>query len=154
MNYAKASETDIPALIDMRIAYLTEDYQTLSAEQADAIRAQLPGYLRGHLNRDLIAYVAKHEREIVASAFLHITEMPANPAVLTGKFGVMLNVYTKPGYRRMGTANQLLNMAIEDGRELSLSYISLEATQDGLPLYRKLNFTEINSRYTGMILKL
>ena len=37
MNYTKALETDIPALIDMRIAYLTEDYQTLAAEQADAI---------------------------------------------------------------------------------------------------------------------
>lgn len=154
MNYTKALETDIPALIDMRIAYLTEDYQTLAAEQADAIRAQLPGYFAGHLNRDLIAYAAKDEKKIAASAFLHITEMPANPAVLTGKFGVMLNVYTRPEYRRMGIAKQLLTMAIEDGRRLSLSYISLDATQDGLPLYRKLKFTEIKPRYTGMILKL
>lgn len=154
MYYTRALETDIPDLIDMRNAYLTEDYQTLAAEQADAIRAQLPGYLRGHLNRDLIAYAARNEREMAACAFPHITEMPANPAVLTGKFGVMLNVYTRPAYRRMGIATHLLNMAIEDGRELSLSYISLEATQDGLPLYRKLHFTEMKSRYTAMILKL
>ena len=54
MEWTKAVLTEIPQLIEMRIAYLTEDYHSLTLHQQQAIRGQLPEYFAGHLNKDLI----------------------------------------------------------------------------------------------------
>ena len=138
-------------MIPLRIAYLDEDYQGLPESQKAVIQAQLPDYFQRHLGQDLTVFLAEENGEIAAVAFLLITEMPANPHTITGRYGTMLNVYTKPPFRRRGIAETLLRQAIGEGRARSLSYLELDATQAGLPLYRKLNFTEEVSRYTGMI---
>lgn len=123
MEWTKAVLTEIPQLIEMRIAYLTEDYHSLTLHQQQAIRGQLPEYFAGHLNKDLIVFVAREEKTIVATAFLLVTHMPANPSAITGRFGTMLNVYTKPEYRRQGISRKLVSMALEYARKEQLSYV-------------------------------
>lgn len=154
MEWTKAVLTEIPQLIEMRIAYLTEDYHSLTLHQQQAIRGQLPEYFAGHLNKDLIVFVAREEKTIVATAFLLVTHMPANPGAITGRFGTMLNVYTKPEYRRQGISRKLVSMALEYARKEQLSYVELDSTNDGLALYKSLEFQEKVSRYTPMVYKL
>lgn len=154
MIYIKAAKEDGRALQELRLAYLNEDYGTLSEDTTERIKSQLPGYFQAHLNEDLFAYIAKSNDEAVASVFLFISEKPANPSFITGKTGTILNVYTNPNYRRQGIAKQLMEMAIAHAKELGLSYLELQATKDGAPLYRSIGFETKVSHYEPMRLNL
>ncbi|HWT75204.1 MAG TPA: GNAT family N-acetyltransferase [Mobilitalea sp.] len=149
MDIRKALIEDVGELVKIRLAYLEEDFE-LTEEQNSAIRAQLPEYFVNHIGKDLNAYVAIDNKEIVSSVFLLIIEKPANPHFITGKTGTILNVYTKPEYRRRGLAGQLLRMAMEDAKAMQLSYLELNATDQGYPLYKKLGFEEAKQRCVTM----
>lgn len=154
MEYRKAVCADISSLIKMRIAYLTADFNVLSNEQIDIISSQLHNYFEKHLNHDLFAYICTDQASIVATAFMLVIEKPASPSFITGKVGMMLNVYTYPAYRRRGIAKTLMENAIQDAKTMALSYIELQATEDGIPLYQGLGFVEEESRYVNMKLDL
>ena len=82
------------------------------------------------------------------------TGMRLHTGAITGRFGTMLNVYTKPEYRRQGISRKLVSMALEYARKEQLSYVELDSTNDGLALYKSLEFEEKVSRYTPMVYKL
>jgi len=146
-----ADITDIPQLIGMRIAYLSEDYNGLTEEQTGTITLQLQDYFRKHLNQDFFAFVCEDNTVIVSTVFLVIFEKPANPSFLTGLTCTVLNVYTLPQYRKRGIAGTLMKMAIEHAEKKKLSYIDLKATQAGYSLYSKLGFIHDKSKNVPMI---
>lgn len=100
MVIKKAGINDIEELIKIRIAYLKEDYGNISSEQIEQLKKQLPEYYINHSDRDMIAYIAEENSEIISSVFLIVIEKPANPTFMSGKIGNILNVYTKPEYRK------------------------------------------------------
>lgn len=149
MEYYKADNKEIQNLVNMRVAYLNEDYGHLESDVIEKIISSLPDYFEKHLNNDLFAYVAK-DTEIVATALLLIVEKPANPSFISGKTGVVLNVYTKEDYRRKGIANKLMKMLLSDAEKLKLDYVELKATNDGYNLYKSLGFKDSVSEYKPM----
>ena len=150
MNAETAGYSDISALTEMRLAYLREDSGPLSRQEADCIRKALPGYFAVHLGRDLFAYVVREDGEIVSSAFLLVVEKPMSPAFPNGRTGTVLNVYTRPEHRRKGCAGAVMRKLTADAREMDLSVVELKATQDGIPLYQSVGFTDSGSRYLPM----
>ena len=149
MKYEKATESDIQDLTQIRIDFLTEDYGSLSEDQIQKMRTFLPEYYANHLNKDLIVYTARNP-ELISCAFLLITEKPSNPSFINGRTGTILNVYTKPEYRRQGIAKKLMNHLLEEGKKLDLDFVELKATEDGFPLYQAIGFKEEHSKYRNM----
>lgn len=154
MVIRKAGIKDINELIKIRIAYLKEDYGNISLEQIEQLKKQLKEYYVNHIDRDMIAYIAEENSEIISSVFLVVIEKPANPTFISGKIGNILNVYTKTEYRKKGIAGQLLKLAINDAREMKLSYLELKSTEAGYNLYKELGFEEEHSDYIQMKFKL
>lgn len=150
MNIRKATSADIDELVKIRIAYLKEDYGDLSFEQVDILKKKLPEYYSNHIQSDMIAYIAEENNKIISSVFLVIIEKPSNPSFMSGKIGDILNVYTAPEYRKQGIAGQLMKLAIDEAKEMELSYLELKATKDGYSLYKKLGFVEEQSHYVPM----
>ena len=150
MNFRRAVQKDIPQLTAMRLAYLSEDYHGLSKEQTDSIKFQLKDYIHKHLGNDLLVYVCEDDAHIVSTVFMLLIEKPANPSFLTGKTGMILNVYTIPNYRKQGIAGALIKMAVVDAKQSELSFLELKATSDGLSLYTELGFVPETSKYTSM----
>ena len=146
----KASEKEISGLVELRLAYLQEDLGTISEADLQRMKEVLPQYFRKHLNRDLFVYVAKEAEEILACAFLLVVEKPMSPAFMTGKTGTVLNVYTKPEYRKKGYAKQLMNVLLEDAKKNELSVVELKATEDGYHLYKAVGFQDVVSKYHNM----
>ena len=146
----KASEYEIEELVKMRIAYLQEDFGSLSEHDLQCMEEALPEYFKNHLNRDLLVYIAREAEEIVACAFLLVIEKPMSPAFLTGKTGTVLNVYTKPECRKRGYARQLMNALLSEAKERDLSVVELKATEDGYHLYRSVGFEDVVSKYHMM----
>ena len=83
-----------------------------------------------------------------------VVEKPANPTFISGKIGNILNVYTKIEYRKKGIAGNLLKLAINEAREMKLSYLELKSTEAGFNLYKELGFEEDDSDYVQMKFKL
>lgn len=145
----KANFKDIDELVRLRIDYLTEDYGGLTYIQTEKIRNQLPEYFRNHLNKDLFVYVVKSP-EIISCCFLLVSEKPANPSFIHGKTGTLMNVYTKPDFRRKGIAKKIIKFLISDTEKMGLDFIELKSTDDGYNLYKSVGFEEFFSKYRNM----
>ena len=150
MIFDKATIEDIGVLTDLRIAYLNEDLGVISNENLELMQVSLPSYYEKHLNKDLMAYVARDEMDIVSCAFLLIVEKPMSPSFITGKTGTVLNVYTKPDYRKKGYAKKLITTMLEDAKAEGLSIIELKATEDGYSLYKFVGFEDVVAKYHNM----
>lgn len=134
MTIREATITDTDTLIQLRLLYLTEHFGDIGDTEKQ-IKQQLSAYIPAHLSKDFSVFLAEENGEIVACAFLVLQEKPANPRFPTGKTGLLLNVYTKPSFRRRGVADALLKAVIEEARRLNLSFIELTATEAGEKLY-------------------
>lgn len=150
----KASDKEVDELVELRLAYLQEDLGEISESDLQSLKEALPQYFRKHLNQDLFVYIAGEEKEIIACAFLLVVEKPMSPMFITGKTGTVLNVYTKPKYRKRGYAKQLMKALLEDAKVNELSVIELKATDDGYHLYKSVGFEDVVSKYHNMRFKL
>lgn len=145
-----AEKKDIPDLIRLRIAYMIDDFGSITEQQEQCMREQLPDYFERRLGRELIAFVARDGGRPVAAAYLYIMEKPASPFLPNGFDGEVLSVYTEPAYRGRGICTRLMKNLIDYGREHGLSRIDLIATDEGYPIYKKLGFADKVQKYTDM----
>ena len=154
IKYVEATKEDINELIRLRLAYMKDDFGSVTDRERTAMETQLPDYLDRKLGTELIAFVAKDGYKVVSVAYLHIIEMPANSLLLNGLYGEVLNVYTEPEYRGKGICTKLMNNLVEYGKKAGLGRIDLSATDDGYPIYAKIGFKEKEHRYRDMRYKL
>lgn len=145
----KADLKDTDELVDIRLEYLTEDYGSLTDSQIQMIKNQLPVYYRNHLNKDLFVYIVRSEK-IISCSFLLVSEKPANPSFINGRTGTVMNVYTKPEFRRKGIAGKIMEFLISDAREMKLDFVELKSTDDGYNLYKSVGFEDVFSKYHNM----
>lgn len=150
----EATLSDADCLTQLRMDFLKEDYPNLSLEEICQLSETVLSYIRANLGDSLRIFVVENDGEIVSTVFLLIEKKPANPSFPTGLTGTILNVYTKPECRGQGFASALVERAIQAGRTSNLSYIDLHATEAGYPIYRKLGFTDYQSRCVPMRLDL
>lgn len=150
MVFEKAASTDIARLVDLRLEYLSDDYGEISKERLSLISNNLPTYFYDHLNKDLIIFVCRDESEIVGCCFLYISEKSSNPSFISGRTGTVLNVYTKPEYRKRGIASKLIQMLLSESAAMKLDFVELKATESGYRLYKSLGFEDVLSKYHNM----
>ena len=150
MIFEKASAEDIDPLCEMRILFLKEDCGGISPDKLEVIAGKLPAYFREHLNRDIFAFVCRDGDRIAGCCLLLISEMPSNPSFINGKTGSVLNVYTRPEYRRKGIAGKLMKMLLHEAEIRELDYVELKATDAGYSLYKSLGFKDAVSEYHEM----
>lgn len=81
------------------------------------------------------------ERAVGGATICYITLMPTfdHP---TGKRAHIMNVYTNADYRRRGIARQMMGILLDEAKERGVTYVSLDATESGRPLYNSLGFGE------------
>ncbi|MGE5363409.1 MAG: GNAT family N-acetyltransferase [Bacteroidota bacterium] len=151
INIYTASADNIPELINVRLEYLREDFAEMTEADEKTVVAQLNEYFPRHIGgNDFLAILAEDNGSIVASAFLLVSEKPANPFFYTGITGTILNVYTAPEYRRKGIATRVINALLDEARRMNISVVDLLATDDGKPLYETLGFTIPSNTYMRM----
>ena len=148
--YDTATLSDIPELVRLRILYMIDDFGSITDKEKESMKVQLPGYFDRELGKKLIAFVAKAEGRLIATAYLLIIEKPANPFLLNGFDSEVLSVYTEEKYRGMGICTRLMSNMIEYAREHQICRIDLMATQEGYLVYKKLGFEDKVQKYTDM----
>lgn len=69
---------------------------------------------------------------------------PPGPRNLRGLEAYVLNVYTKPEFRRLGIARALMARTIDEARAAGVTRIWLRASHEGRPLYEEIGFGASN----------
>ena len=155
--YDTANKEDIDELVRLRIAYMIDDFGSITDYEKEAMEKQLPDFFQRKLGTELVAFVArdaKDEKKLVSVAYLLIMEKPANPFFPNGLDSEVLSVYTEEEYRGKGICTQLMKNLVEYAKEEEVCRIDLIATEDGYPIYKKIGFEDKVSKYHDMRMKL
>lgn len=143
--YKKATLKDLDILIETRIEVLrAANKLSGDTDMSEVERQSYDYYQKALCNGSHIAYLVFDENCVVGAggvSFFQVMPTYNNPS---GTKAYIMNMYTKPEYRRKGIAYKTLDMLIKDIKSKGISAISLEATEMGRPLYEKYGFVKMN----------
>lgn len=141
--FKKASIADIELLTESRIEVVRSVYELDDSVNTSEIEKQSNDYYKEHLpNGEHIAYLIFDNDTFIGTggvSFYKVMPTCDNP---TGRKAFVMNMYIRPQYRRKGIASHILELLLEDVRKEGVTYIGLEASEMGKPLYIKHGFTE------------
>lgn len=134
--------------MDLLVAGRLEVLRDANKLPADAEMAEVEAETRKYYSESFekdsnVTYlVYDGSRWIAAGSVSFYRIMPTyhNPS---GKKAYIMNVYTHPDYRRKGIAMKMLELLVAEARNRGIGQISLEATEEGKPLYEKFGFTQM-----------
>lgn len=136
-----AAVDDIPDLVALRRlmheAMGYADHPRLDEATAATERA----FRRRLADGSLRSWVAvAPDGTVVATGSLYEIEHLPSPTNLSGRIAVILNVSTRPDYRRQGLGRAIMTTMLDWCRARGIRTVSLQATPDGRPLYLSLGF--------------
>jgi ribosomal protein S18 acetylase RimI-like enzyme len=139
-----ATLADLEPLLDLRVA-LFEGMGQGGQALEEAVPA-MRDYFRRHLPSGAFrVWVAEYEGDIVASIGLVIHRVPPSPSNLLGAEAYIMNLVTRPAYRRRGIARRLMAHVLDVVNREGIPKASLHASADGRHLYEQLGFEDTPS---------
>ena len=145
LNYKRATLEDIELLTETRIVVLRAANQLNEDIDMSEIKEESYQYYKKALAENShVAYLVFNHNELVGTggiSFFQVMPTFYNP---TGNKAYIMNMYTKPEYRRKGIAYKTLDLLVEEAKQRKICVISLEATKMGRPLYEKYGFVRMN----------
>jgi len=143
--YKIATIEDLDVLVKTRIEVLRAANKLDASVDMSKVEHESRLYYQKALSEGSHVAVLVYDggRFVGAGGVSFYTVMPTfhNPS---GRKAYIMNMYTKPEYRRKGIAYHTLDMLIEAAREKGITHITLEATDMGRPLYEKYGFIKMN----------
>lgn len=139
ITYKKTHSEDLDVVLNMRREMLAViNGKDESEFEGEFTRLSAEYFTNGN-QTTVLAFDGK--KAVGCATMCYITLMPTfdHP---TGKRAHIMNVYTNADYRRQGIARQMLTMLMDEARERGVTYVSLDATENGKPLYKSLGFDE------------
>ena len=118
--------------------------------QESHLRKSLLDYFRLHLGVDCFVAIQSNEGTIVSTSILSIFSKAPNRSLPNGKYGEIYGVYTVPSERCKGYATLLIKELINITNKNDLSFVELEASVDGVPVYSKCGFVKSVNGYLPM----
>ena len=88
----------------------------------------------------LVEWVAEISDEIIATGAMAVYQFPPTYTNASGRKGYVMNMYTKPEYRRQGLGTRILNEIECEAKQLNIKKLFLIASKMGRPVYREAGF--------------
>lgn len=143
--YKRATAEDLEILTETRIIVLRAANKLSDEIDMSEVKAQSYEYYKRALKDEAhVAYLVYDEDKFVGAggvSFFQVMPTFHNPS---GRKAYIMNMYTKPEYRRQGIAYKTLDLLVAEAKKKGVSAISLEATDMGRPLYEKYGFIKLN----------
>jgi GNAT superfamily N-acetyltransferase len=139
----RATATDIPALVELRIAFDLELHGEILTGPDDEHRARIDAYLRAHVpDGRFRVWVADAAGGVVGMAGLIVIDRPPHPRSRRAPEAMVFNVMTTPAWRRRGVGRAIMEAVIAGGRALGCRRLLLRTSDDGSHLYAALGFAD------------
>ena len=147
IEYKIATPDDMEQLMSSRLEMLkvVNDLDP-SHEYSDEIIKSSIEYFQNGDHTTVLAMDGKRVIGCATMCYIYIMPTFSHP---TGKRAHLMNVYTMKEWQRHGIAKKMVSMLIEEAWKRGVTEISLDATEEGRPLYQKLGFVDSTE---GMVL--
>lgn len=145
-----ANEKDIERLVFLRLEYFKEAYEVFPEDKKHILEGKLSTYFSEHLNKDCFAVVFERGGEISSCGLLNILGKAPNLRNLSGKYGEIYGVYTLPECRRNGNATAIIEFIKSIAVRQECSFLMLEASKEGIGVYKKCGFKIDNFDYVNL----
>ena len=146
LQHKRATIEDLALLVETRMEVLRAANRLDASADMTQVERETRAYYRSALaDGTHTAYlVFDGDTFVGAGGVSYYTVMPTyhNP---TGQKAYIMNMYTRPAYRRQGIAAKTLDLLVQDARVRGVHAISLEATSMGRPLYESYGFVPMVS---------
>ncbi|NHI94105.1 MAG: GNAT family N-acetyltransferase [Candidatus Lokiarchaeota archaeon] len=141
-----ANLNDLNDLITLRVEFLRE----IQYMNDDKLSAELMGKLRQYFERsissgDFIAWIALDRDEIIGTSGICFLIHPPSNKNISGKEAYIMNMYTKPKWRKQGIGTVLLDKVIEEATKRRIKKIILDTTEAGKSIYVKRGFQFVDN---------
>ena len=138
VEYRIATGEDMELLMSSRLEMLRVVNGLPEDSEFDAglVRESRAYFVQG----DQVTVLALERGQVIGCATLCYIGMMPTFSHPTGKRAHLMNVYTRDDYRRQGIASRMMEMLIREARDRGVTEISLDATEQGRPLYEKMGF--------------
>ena len=144
-TYKKASVSDMDILTKTRIEVLRAANQLSDSTDMSLVEQQSREYYEEALEAgNHVGYLVYDRERFVGTggiSFFRVMPTFHNP---TGWKAYIMNMYTTPAYRRRGIAYHTLELLVREAEKRDISFISLEATEMGRPLYERYGFVTMS----------
>lgn len=141
----RASESEVDILVSQRVSMFLDmghADDAIMSQMAERCRSWLLGKMRAG---EYLAWLAVDQPgAIVAGAGLWLMDWIPHVIGKSERRGNILNVYTRPEFRRRGLARRLVEVAVTWCRENGIDTVILHASPEGRPLYEALGFSGTN----------
>lgn len=137
ITYEKAGSERIEDVVKIRVEMLSRMHSKPEADFGGEFTRLSEEFFGSGDQTTILAYDG--EKAIGCATLCYITLMPTfdHPS---GKRAHLMNVYTNADYRRQGIARQMVTILLDEAKQKGVTYISLDTTQSGEPLYKALGF--------------
>lgn len=148
MKIRQLKTEDMTLLIALRMEVLSdvfsEEKKGLSKEEWKQLQENNLAYYRQHLtDNSHIACVAEENGEVLGCGGVCLYQEMPSPDNRSGKCAYLMNIYTRPSWRRKGIARDVVEWLIARSRLLGAEKIYLETSDDGRRLYENLGFSDM-----------
>ena len=141
IGFKRADLSDLDMLVSSRIKVLIAANKLPEDTDMSVIEQQSLEYYRQSLtDGSHTAYLVYDGDKVIAAGGISYYRVMPTCDVPTGKKAYIMNMYTDPAYRRQGIAMKTLALLIENAKAKGITFISLEATDMGRPLYERYGF--------------
>lgn len=138
-------QDDLSFFVDLRLEVLRAANGLPESAELVEVRKATEAYFKRDSSWDQCKTILARSNGEVAGCgsivFIEVLPTVGNP---TGQKGYIMNMYTKPKFRRLGIGMRVLQKLFELAKARGIEMISLEATDQGKALYRKAGFTRMN----------
>lgn len=145
LTYKRATLDDLEMLVETRIAVLRAANKLSDDVDMTEVKERSYEYYKEALSADMhVAYLVFDGETFAGAGGVSFFRVMPTFHNATGKKAYIMNMYTKPEYRRKGIALKTLELLVTEAKEKGVFAISLEATDMGRPLYEKYDFVKMN----------
>lgn len=142
--YRKATPEDMKVLVATRVEILRDANGLPEDEDMSAVeRESYDYYTKALADESCICYLVFDGNTFAGAggvSFYRVMPTYFNPS---GQKAYIMNMYTVPQYRRQGIAYRTLDLLVNEIRSRGVTFIALEATEAGRPLYEKYGFVKM-----------
>ena len=143
ISYRKAGKSDIDELVRIRSIFLEEYDRENHLNNKENVDKEVEKYLQKFMDTEIFTgFVADKDNKIVGTSAIAFYDILPAAFYMNGKLGYISNVFVFPEYRKQGIAKKLFELAVNEGLDRNCSKLTLHASKDGEPVYKKFGFVK------------
>ena len=141
----RAGIEDLEVLLQWRMEVLQNVFALPGKPSEELQKANLDYYQKALADGGHFAVFAEGNGNIVGCGGVCFYQEMPSPDNPSGWCGYLMNIYTRPQFRRKGVGEAVVRWLAGQALQLGISKIYLESSEAGLGLYKRLGFVPMQN---------